>query len=52
VGLPPGFDPHHPKTLGLDVVTTLAEQLDAHLSVSGGPGTAFRFSFPTRGDSA
>jgi PAS domain S-box-containing protein len=41
VGLPPGFDPHTSPSLGLHIVRTLAEQLDARLVALPGPGTTF-----------
>ena len=40
-----------PNALGLGLVATLAEQLDAALECDGGPGTRLRLTFP-RGESA
>ncbi len=46
VGYHPAADGKHPRSLGLDLVDSLAEQLDARVSVKSGPGTEFAFSFP------
>ena len=45
VGLPPGFDIRKSKSLGLHIVSTLAEQLKATLGVSSEAGTSFRLTF-------
>jgi PAS domain S-box-containing protein len=45
VGLPAGFDIRKSKSLGLQIVSTLAEQLKAVLGVAGEPGTLFRVTF-------
>lgn len=50
VGLPAGVDPRHPHTLGFEVVSTLAEQLDAKLVLEGNPGTAFHLTFAVPGE--
>src|SRR5205823_6262322 len=39
VGLPPGVDVQHAESLGLQIVTALAEQLEGAVTVSGPPGT-------------
>ncbi|HSO32076.1 MAG TPA: PAS domain S-box protein [Labilithrix sp.] len=50
VGLPAGFDLRASKTLGLQLVTTLAEQLHATVEIGGGPrGAAFRVTLPLDG---
>jgi PAS domain S-box-containing protein len=46
VGLPPDVDPARARSLGLDLVFTFAEQLDARVEVDRAPGTAFRLTFP------
>jgi PAS domain S-box-containing protein len=45
IGLPPGFDPRRTRTLGLDLVFTFAEQLEAEVSVEAEAGTRFRIVF-------
>ncbi len=44
VGLPPDLEPRKARSLGLDLVFTLAEQLEAVVQVKRGQGTTFRFS--------
>jgi PAS domain S-box-containing protein len=46
VGLPEGMDLHRSGSLGLDLIFTFAEQLDAVVEVKRRPGTAFQFRFP------
>jgi two-component sensor histidine kinase len=45
VGLPPGLQPRIAATLGLDLVFTFAEQLEADVQVETGAGTRFIISF-------
>jgi two-component sensor histidine kinase len=45
-GLPAGFDPARPPSLGLRVVHMLVRQLDGRLDVEGGSRTAFRVTLP------
>ncbi|NVB79773.1 MAG: PAS domain S-box protein [Kofleriaceae bacterium] len=45
VGLPANVDPSKAKTLGLDLVYTFAEQLDATVAVRSARGTAFTLRF-------
>jgi two-component sensor histidine kinase len=45
VGLLDGFDIQNSDALGLQLVCTLAEQLDAKLEVKGDEGTSFRLTF-------
>jgi two-component sensor histidine kinase len=45
VGLPETPAPHASQKLGLDLVYTFAEQLDARMAVEHEGGTTFRFSF-------
>jgi len=45
-GLPPGFDVWASTTLGLQLVCTLAEQLEASLVIGAPPGARFEVSFP------
>lgn len=46
VGLPPGFKPDTQKSLGMNLVSMLAKQLQAELKIITGPGTGFRLLFP------
>ena len=46
VGLPPGVDINEPATLGLQLVSTLAEQLRGSLEARARPGAAFTVTFP------
>lgn len=46
VGLPPGFDITTVKSLGLQLVPLLVEQLHGSLAVSGGRGSLFSLRFP------
>jgi two-component sensor histidine kinase len=43
--LPPGFDVRKSNSMGLQVVTALADQLDAQLEVESGEGTLLRLTF-------
>jgi PAS domain S-box-containing protein len=45
VGLPTGFDVQRATSLGLQLVTTLTEQLEGTLTVENGQGTAFILTF-------
>jgi PAS domain S-box-containing protein len=46
VGLPDGFEPDTKKSLGMNLVSMLAKQIQAELKIKTGPGTEFRFLFP------
>jgi PAS domain S-box-containing protein len=46
VGLPAGQSPLGQKTLGMNLVSMLAQQLRAELKVNTGNGTEFRLRFP------
>jgi PAS domain S-box-containing protein len=46
VGLPAGLDPKHAASLGLRVVATLAEQLQAELTFESHGGASFVLTFP------
>lgn len=46
VGLPNGLNIPEAKSLGLRLVTTLARQLDARLTVTGTAGACFELAFP------
>ena len=50
-GLPEDIDLANPETMGLQLVTTLAEQLQAKLSVERENGTRFRVRFPLKNGS-
>jgi two-component sensor histidine kinase len=45
VGMPPGIDPRNTVSLGLDLVVTFAEQLNAEMDIMSERGTSFRFRF-------
>ena len=45
IGLPDGLDIHNTNSLGMQLVTVLADQLGATLEVVGEGGTEFRISF-------
>jgi two-component sensor histidine kinase len=45
VGMPPGIDPRNTVSLGLDLVVTFAEQLNAEMDIVSEHGTSFRFRF-------
>jgi len=45
VGLPAGFDIHHVESMGLQLVCTLSEQLDATIVVNGASGASFALTF-------
>lgn len=47
VGISPDFEPEKSKSLGVQLVITLVEQLDAHLDIIRQPGTTFRIIFST-----
>jgi len=49
VGMPETVDPRNTGSLGLDLVFTFAEQLDARVEVERQGGTTFRFRFPKAG---
>src|SRR5262249_15071082 len=46
VGLSTGFDLRRTESLGMQLVTTLAEQLEATLEVTNAGGTTFQLTFP------
>ena len=46
-GLPEGVDPSHASTLGLRLVSALAEQLQANVEFESGPGLAVSIEFKT-----
>jgi PAS domain S-box-containing protein len=50
VGLKPDLDPKRLTSLGLDLVYTFAEQLEAYVELRRDNGTEFRFEFSTRGE--
>jgi two-component sensor histidine kinase len=45
VGLNPGFDPRTQGNLGLELVHTLVEQLDGHITHRSGPGVTYLLTF-------
>ncbi len=45
VGFPDGFDFESTKTMGLQLVRILSEQLNSETVVQSGPGTSFTFNF-------
>lgn len=52
VGLPPGIDPRTLTTLGLKLVTMLAEQLHASIEIDAERGTRYRIVFGGEGEPA
>jgi PAS domain S-box-containing protein len=48
VGLPPSVSLDNADTLGLQLVSTLTEQLDGRIEVRRGPGTEFKIRFPRK----
>lgn len=51
VGIPPDVDPRNTRSLGLDLVFTFAEQIEAEVEVVRTAGTTFRFTFDSGGAS-
>ncbi|WP_394825774.1 CHASE domain-containing protein [Pendulispora albinea] len=49
VGLPTDLDIRRSDSLGLQLICTLSEQLDAELEVNGGGGTSFQLTFAADG---
>ena len=45
VGMPAGLDPRNTVSLGLDLVITFAEQLNAEVTITRENGTRFGFRF-------
>ncbi|MEX1132423.1 MAG: histidine kinase dimerization/phosphoacceptor domain -containing protein, partial [Flavobacteriales bacterium] len=45
LGTPPGFDPQRDANLGLELVHTLVEQLDGHLTMKTDGGVAYLLTF-------
>lgn len=45
IGIPPDFDVHNAKSLGLQLVNNLANQLDAKIDLSTSNGTSFLITF-------
>ena len=45
VGLPPEFDLENPKSMGLEIVSILAKQLDGTLTAQLNPGAHFEIKF-------
>ena len=45
VGMPVDLDPRHTESLGLDLVFTFADQIDARVEIARDGGTTFRFTF-------
>ncbi|HYY15343.1 MAG TPA: histidine kinase dimerization/phosphoacceptor domain -containing protein, partial [Gammaproteobacteria bacterium] len=48
VGLPQAVDFHNPRSLGLQLITTLTEQLEGAITVKRGSGTIIEVTFSTR----
>lgn len=49
VGLPPDVDPHHSRSLGLQLVMNLVKQLHGSASITRSPGAAYTITFPQAG---
>jgi two-component sensor histidine kinase len=45
VGLPDAIDPLKPETLGLQIVSDLARQIDAKIIIERSGGTSYTLSF-------
>lgn len=45
IGMPKELDLSNPQTMGLQLIMTLAEQLDASIEIQRDTGTEYRFSF-------
>jgi PAS domain S-box-containing protein len=50
IGLPAGFNTAKQKTLGMNLVSMLANQLQAEIQVKTAPGSEFRLVFPAATD--
>ncbi|MGH2901955.1 MAG: hypothetical protein ACRDMZ_24990, partial [Solirubrobacteraceae bacterium] len=50
VGLPEGFNLESVESMGLRLVSTLSEQLDARLVIRGDHGASFQLLFPVGAD--
>jgi two-component sensor histidine kinase len=48
VGIPPGFDWHETKTLGMHLAIMLTDQLNGTIELEKGAGTSFRLTFPEK----
>ena len=48
IGLPPGLEVRRAQSLGLQLVSMLADQLDAELDVKNAPGASFQLTFLAR----
>jgi two-component sensor histidine kinase len=46
IGIPDGFDPEKSISLGMQLVSTLVEQLEGQLEIVRQLGTTFRVRFP------
>jgi len=44
--LPQGYDVRNSESLGLQLVSTLSDQLDAELEIDGRGGATFQLTFP------
>jgi two-component sensor histidine kinase len=52
VGFPKGLDFRNTSSLGLQLVNSLASQLDGTVELLNGTGTTFKITFPASGDQA
>ncbi|MBK7862991.1 MAG: PAS domain-containing protein [Archangiaceae bacterium] len=48
VGLPPSFDLERSRSLGLQLIYQLTQQISGTVDITGGHGTTFRVRFPRR----
>lgn len=46
VGFPKGLDFRETESLGMQLITTLTEQLDGSIQLTNGTGTKFEITFP------
>jgi two-component sensor histidine kinase len=48
IGVPEDFDFQHTESLGMQLVNTLASQLDGDIELNSNDGTEFKIRFPTQ----
>ena len=48
IGMPPGFDWHETKSLGMHLVKMLTDQLNGTIELEKGEGTSFRLTLPEK----
>jgi two-component sensor histidine kinase len=48
IGIPPGFDWHETKSLGMHLVIMLTDQLNGTIELEKREGTSFRLTLPEK----